>query len=153
MSGSAPIDSAARSARLPTISEWWYVPGVSTSSRRSSGWDGFASSSSWNTVSSPNTLPEDGERPDRRHRRAARRERRRTDELDDAGQVALAEQRERGHDDRLHDEDRGARLDERLEPIAAANGEDSGEAAEQHVRPELERWPVHGAGDDRDDRA
>ena len=49
--------SAARSARLPTISEWWYVPGVSTSRRRSSGWDGFASSSSWNTVTIPNTEP------------------------------------------------------------------------------------------------
>ena len=56
-SGSPPIASAARSARLPTISEWWYVPGVSTSRRRSSGCDGFASSSSWKTVRMPKTEP------------------------------------------------------------------------------------------------
>src|SRR3972149_2144181 len=34
--------SAARSDRLPTMSEWWYVPAVSRSSRRSSGCDGVA---------------------------------------------------------------------------------------------------------------
>ena len=36
---------------------WWYVPGVSSSSRRSSRLDGLASSSIWNTVMIPNTLP------------------------------------------------------------------------------------------------
>ncbi len=37
--------------------EWWYVPGVSMSRRRSSGCDGLASSSSWNAVRIPKTLP------------------------------------------------------------------------------------------------
>src|SRR3989304_404090 len=49
--------SAARSDRLPTMSEWWYVPAVSRSSRRSSGCDGVASSSNWNEGGKPKRLP------------------------------------------------------------------------------------------------
>ena len=100
----------------------------------------------------PEHVPEHGERSDRGHRRAARRRGPRPDQLDDARQVPLAEQRERGDDHGLDDEDRGPRLDERLEPVAAPDGEDARKPAEEHVRPELERRPIHGAGDDRDDR-
>ena len=69
-------------------------PGVSTRSRRSRGCDGFASSSSWNTVTIPNSEPRTANEPDRRHRRAARGDRRRADQLDDAPDVLVAEQRE-----------------------------------------------------------
>ncbi len=39
------------------------MPGVSTRSRRSSGCDGFASSSSWKTVRIPNTDPSTANKP------------------------------------------------------------------------------------------
>src|SRR5579862_5587736 len=45
----------------------------------------------------PEDVPEDGEAADGHHGRQARRDGRRADELDDAGDVPLAEERERGH--------------------------------------------------------
>ena len=152
ISGSAPIVSAARSARLPTISEWWYVPGVSTSRRRRSVCDGFASSSSWNTVSRPNTLPRTAKEPTvataapPAETAAAPMSwttpvRSRSPSSENAVTTTACD-----------DEDRGAGLDERLEAVAAADGQDAGQPAEHGVGAELERRPVHGARDDRDDR-
>ena len=126
--------SAARSARLPTISEWWYVPGVSISSRRSSGWDGLASSRSWNDRQDPEDVAEDGEGPDARRSRHHPPIARTRPRAEDPGQVALAEQRERRHDERLDDERNAAGLEERLQPISPPNAEDTGQAAEEDVR-------------------
>src|SRR3954454_812429 len=103
--------------------EWWYVPGVSTSRRRRSGWDGFASSSSWNTVRIPKRLPRTAKlataataappAPARGGGGTAGRGRGCAPQLDDAAKVAGAEQRERRHHERLHDEDRDPGLEER----------------------------------------
>ena len=49
------------------------------------------------------------------------------------------------HDERVDDEDRERRLDEDLQPVAAADGDDAGQPAEERVGRELERGAVHGA--------
>ena len=130
--------SAARSARLPTISEWWYVPGASISRRRRSGWDGLASSSSWNEVVIPNRLPSTANVPDGRDR-PARGRRDRAPHSWIAGQVAVAEERERRHDHDVDDRHRHPGLHERPEPFAAPDHDDAGQPAEEDVRRELER--------------
>ena len=131
--------------------EWWYVPGVSTRSRRSSGCDGFASSSSWKTVRIPNRLPRTANEPTAAtaapaaaaraaphswrtpvRSRAPRSEK---TEMTSAPTTAIGD----------------AGLDEQVQPVAAADGDDAGEAAEQDVRRELERGAVDRPGDDRQD--
>ena len=151
--------SAARSARLPTISEWWYVPGVSTSSRRSSGCDGFASSSSWNTVRIPNTEPSTANVPTAAMPDPAAEAAEANQSSRMPRRSCVAEQREDGHDEGVDDEHGDRRLDEDLQPVAAADRDDAGQAAEEDVRRELERAVAERAavhrpadqGDDGDD--
>ena len=57
----SPPPRAPRGCRPSAL--WWYVPGVSTSSRRRSGCDGLASSSSWNAVRIPNREPSTANEP------------------------------------------------------------------------------------------
>ena len=137
--------SAARSARLPTISEWWYVPGVSTSRRRSSGWDGLASSSSWNTVRIPNTEPSTANVPTAATDEPAADAAEANHSSRTPADVARAEQREDRHDQRVDDEHGDRRLDEDLQPIALADGDDAGQPAEEDVGRELERRAVRRA--------
>ena len=127
--------SAARSARLPTISEWWYVPGVSTSRRRSSGWDGLASSSSWNTVRIPNTEPRTANVPDGRDARA------RPADAADANHSSSTPRTSRSPSSENTDttsalttNDRERGLDEDLQPVALADGDDAGQAAQERCR-------------------
>ena len=127
------------------------MPGVSTSSAAQQRLRRVRELEELEDRQDPEHRTEDGERPDRRHARAGGRRRRGEPELEHATQVARAEQREHGHDRGVHDEDRDRRLDEHLEPVAAADRDDPGEAAEEDVRRELERAAVHRAGDDRDD--
>ena len=68
----------------------------------------------------PEHRSEHRERADRRDPRTRRRGRRGEPQLEDAAQVAGAEQREDRHDQRVDDEDRDRRLDEHLEPVARA---------------------------------
>ena len=65
--------------------------------------------------------------------------------------VARAEQREDRDDDHVDDEDRDRGLDEHLQPVALADRDDAGHAAQEGVRRELEGVAVEGAADDRDD--
>ena len=81
---------------------------------------------------------QDRERADGRDRGAAGGHGRRADELEDALDVLVAEQREHHHDERLDDEHADARLDEHREPVAAADADDARDPAEQHVGRELE---------------
>ena len=144
--------SAARSARFPTISEWWYVPGVSTSRRRSSGCDGFASSSSWNTVRIPNTDPMTAKLPtaataeppaetaDAPHSSSTPRMSWSPSSANVSTTSALTANTAMPglHEDR--------------EPVAAPDRDDAGDPAEQDVRPELEAGAVDGRREHRDQR-
>ena len=71
------------------------MPGVSTSSRRRSGWDGFASSSSWNAVRIPNTDPRTANEPTVATAAPPADDGGRAHELEHAVDVLVAEQRER----------------------------------------------------------
>ena len=72
-------------------------------------------------------------------------------QLEHAGDVALAEQRERRDHHDVDDCDREPRLHEHLEAVAPANGDDPGEAPEEHVRGHLER-AADRPGEERHDR-
>ena len=66
--------------------------------------------------------------------------------------VVQPEQRERRDDEDVRDRDREARLDEDLEPVAATDRDDPGEAAEEDVGRELELVARvgHRPAEDRD---
>ena len=97
----------------------------------------------------PEDRAEDRERPDRGHARAGRRGGRREPQLEDAAQVArrrvTRRPRRRGRSRRTTASDG---LDEDLQPVALADGDDAGHAAQEDVGRELERAAVHGAADD-----
>ena len=146
------MDSAARSARLPTISEWWYVPGVSTRSRRRSGWDGFASSSSWNTVRIPNTDPMTAKLPTAATA-APPADTAAAPTSSSTPRTSWSPSSANVSDDqRLDDEHGDARLDEHGQPVAAADADDARDAAEHHVGRELQARAVDRRGEDRDQR-
>ena len=131
------------------------MPGVSTSSRRSSGCDGFASSSSWNTVRIPNTLPRTAKRADRRDGRARRR---RPTEAPSSCEHARVEVARR----------RGARTSITTRTFTTATASPAWTKTwsrsprrtatmpaippRKHVGRELERGPVDGPGEHRDQR-
>ena len=99
----------------------------------------------------PEEVAEDRKAADGRDGRAGRRRKRGTDELEEPTEIMGTEQGERRYDQDVGDGDREPGLDEDLEPIAAANGEDPGEPAEQDVRGQLQRVAVEGTGDHRQD--
>ncbi len=120
------------------------------SSRRSSGWDGFASSSSWNTVTMPNSEPSTAKLPTAATDEPPADTRRGAQQLQQPGDIAIAEQGERDHDQRAHDEHGRSGLDEHRQPVTAAHRDDPGDAAEQDVHRQLETRAVDGSGEDRE---
>ena len=90
-------------------------------------------------------------RPPRRPSRAAEA-RRGEPQLEDAAQVARAEQREDRDDQRVDDEHRDRRLEEDLEPVAAADRRRCRPARRGRCRSRSRASAVDGAADDRDER-
>ena len=103
-----------------------------------SGCDGLASSSSWKTVRIPNRLPRTANEPTAATAAPAA-------EAPDAPTSSRSpraswrpEKRERRDHEDVRDGHREAGLDEDLQPVAAANGDDPGQAPDQDVRGVLE---------------
>ena len=96
--------------------------------------------------------PEDGERADGGDPRAGPRRHRRERELQDATQVACAEQREDGDDERVDDEHGYRGLEEDLQPVALSNADGPGHPAQEDVGRVLERCAVDRPTDEGDER-
>ena len=128
------------------------MPGVSTSSRRRSGWDGFASSSSWNDGEDPEHGPDHREAAHGRDGRATGGDGRRAQELQQAQGVLVAQQRERDDDEGVDHEHGEPGLEEHGQPLPLPDGHDARDPAEQDVGAELEARAVHGRGEHGDQR-
>ena len=106
----------------------------------------------------PNRLPSTANVPTAAIADARRRRDRRGHELEQALGVVQPEQRERRDDEDVRDRDREARLDEDLEPVAATDRDDPGEAADEDVGRVLQlvarvgHRPAEDGDDDRDQR-
>ena len=120
------------------------------SRRRSSGWDGFASSSSWKTVRIPKRMPRAAKQPTATTAAPAADA---TDAPHNSSTplTSRSPRRRRRRDDGDVDErDREAGLDEHVQTVAATDADDPGQTAQQDVGRELERTAVDRAGEDRE---
>ena len=128
---------------------WWYVPGVSSRSRRSSRFEGFASSSIWNTVMIPNTLPSTAKLPAASATDDGRVEDRPPTELACAARSRCSSRLKAMTTATLSGGNDEEDADERVEPLGAGDRQQRRQPADEDVDGELERVAVHDAGEDR----
>ncbi len=125
---------------------WWYVPGVSSSRRRSSRFDGFASSSSWKTVMIPNTLPSTAKLPTARTTESTALTIPTPPAAGSPSRSRCSSRLKASDHDHVRHGQRDEDPHERVEPLGAGDRQERRDAAREDVHRQLERVAVHDAG-------